>query len=202
RTWMTYFPVSGNVSCCWLFALKGPGLTTAPVGENTVAVAMAPVGKPLTSSVSMTPSPSCTEKVSWSTLAACSIGRSEARLTNVRATSTFLFIDTTHSEIYTLSLHDALPISRTWMTYFPVSGNVSCCWLFALKAPGLTTAPVGENTVAVAVAPVGKPLAASVSVTRSPACPEKVSWSTLAALRSEERHVGQEHITARSTGLV
>ena len=37
------------------------------------------------------------------------------------------------------------------------------------------TAAVGEKTVAVAVAPNGNPLAASVSVTLSLACPVKVS---------------------------
>src|SRR5947199_112292 len=48
-------------------------------------------------------------------------------------------------------------LAWTWMTYMPVSGNVSCCWLLALKVT--IGAAVGENTVAVAVAPKGKPAA-------------------------------------------
>src|SRR2546422_11580201 len=64
-------------------------------------------------------------------------------------------------------------LARTWITYVPVAGNVSCCWLLALKVT--TSAAVGENTVAVAVAPNGNAAAARVNVTRS-----------------EERRVGEE----------
>src|SRR5207248_2736595 len=91
---------------------------------------------------------------------------------------------------------------RSWIMYFPVSGNVSCCWLFALKAPGLTTAPVGENTVAVAVRSEERRVGKDGSVTRSPACPEKVSWSTLAALSIRRFEARLPHVRATSTGLV
>src|SRR5438094_457864 len=94
---MPYAAGSNNVSCCWLFALKAPGLTTAPVGENTVAVAAAPVGNPLVSLHDALPISACPEKVSWSTLAALSIRRFEARLPHVRATSTGLVVGNRHS---------------------------------------------------------------------------------------------------------
>src|SRR5438876_931052 len=94
---MTYFPVSGNVSCCWLFALKAPGLTTAPVGENTVAVAVAPEIGRAACRESVSRSAAGAAIVRRSTLAALSIGRSEARLPHVRATSTGLVVGNRHS---------------------------------------------------------------------------------------------------------
>src|SRR3989449_9726556 len=51
----------------------------------------------------------------------------------------FFFNDTATTEIYTLSLHDALPISsRKEDTYLPVRSSTASSWSFAMPCSGNT----------------------------------------------------------------
>src|SRR3712207_8944752 len=74
----------------------------------------------------------------------------------------FFFNDTATTEIYTLSLHDALPISKSTITRTRCARTITTAFRLVLPTPSIGT---------------------STCVGRTPSRPETATWS---AMRSEE----------------